>query len=597
MNRRLKRSLLEQKQIVKPNVQQIPGLLGIPLDGEKRVEVSGRNSYVYVRLRSNTSEVIQAFNNQVASAYNLPVLVERQGNRYTVIGVDTQRYENNWNSFAPFLPRHGSTHSFDLDTGGGGDIVWVYPRQFTPLLIMPSGSAGGPNVIVNPYTLKMDDGTWKYVGNTGTANLTTHNPVSSTGAVLVLIYLDTITGNPNFVVGSGSVFLNSITGASHITPYIPSVTDPTWIPLGAVRLITGTNKISWDNIYDVRQFLHNTPTGTGGGGGGGGTTSTIKENGGTLGTADTFDFVGNGIGDVSISGTTVRVFTDVEDGPQAFGYNYVITPSVSSGALTVALKTIAGNDPSPTDKLVFRVGDSRKEITSAFSHTIPTGTNWCNAGGSEIGEQQTDWFVYLINETGASAGLKIGISRIPYAQTMSDFVNSSTNEKYIAGNWVNFNNSDKVENIGLISATLSSINRVWSMVNPYTISRPVYETRWMNWSPTYSASGSMTFTSVTTNVAVYKISGRDVRIHIRATGTTGGTASTDLRATLPFEAEYSSSQPPLSAFAVDGTAVSGFAFVSASTPDLVVCRKYDTSNYGLGSGRVMNVNGVYQIAS
>ena len=117
------------------------------------VEVPNRNSFVYVRLRDNQNEVIQAYNNKVAASYNLPVVVERQNNRYVVVGVDTLRYQNNWNSFAPFLPIHGNAHSFNPETGGGGDVVWVYPRQFMPALIIPSGTNGGPNVFFAPYTL------------------------------------------------------------------------------------------------------------------------------------------------------------------------------------------------------------------------------------------------------------------------------------------------------------------------------------------------------------------------------------------------------------------------------------------------------------
>lgn len=251
---RLQDALLKQKQQTEQHNQALPGLLGIPLNGQRAVEVPTRNSYVYVRLRSNQSEVIQAFNNQVAPAYNLPVLVERQGNRYVVISIDTQRYENNWSSFAPFLPRHGNTHSFDTESGGGGDIVWVYPRQFTPTLVMPSGSSGAGNVIVMPYTLMNPDGTWKYTGNTGTDSFLPYRPTSATGAVMGLVYLDVVDGNPKITINSGTVFSNSITGSSRISQYIPQVLDPSsHIPLAAIRLITGTSAISWDNIYDIRQ--------------------------------------------------------------------------------------------------------------------------------------------------------------------------------------------------------------------------------------------------------------------------------------------------------------------------------------------------------
>lgn len=246
---------------------QIAGSLGIALGGQKRVEVANRNSYVYVQLRDNPNEVIQAYNNKVAPSYGLPVILEWQNNRYTVQGVDSARYQNNWNSFTPFLPRHGNTHTFDDgNTGGGGDIVWVYPRQFIPSLIIPSGSTGASNVLMSQYTIKNADGSWRFVGNTGTQSMIPYIPSTGTQAVMVLVYMDSISGNPYLMVGSGSYFANTITGSADVVPYIPTLSNPNYIPLAAVRLVTGTSTIRWSNIYDVRQFIHTTPTGSGGGG-------------------------------------------------------------------------------------------------------------------------------------------------------------------------------------------------------------------------------------------------------------------------------------------------------------------------------------------
>lgn len=262
MSDKLKNALTDQKQQTEQHNQKIPGMLGITINGARTVEVANRNSYVYVRLRNSQNELIQAFNNRVAPSYNLPVIVERQGNRYVVLDVDTTRYDNNWGSYSPYLPRHGNTHSFDIESGGGGDIVWVYPRQFMPLLAFPSGSVGSSNVIVSPYTLKKENGTWMYVGNTGTASFTPYNPVSS-GSVMGLIALDTTSGNPYLLINSGSVF-HYLTGSSQIYPYIPALTNPAHIPIAAIRLVSGTSKLTWDNIYDVRQFVHGHTSGSAG---------------------------------------------------------------------------------------------------------------------------------------------------------------------------------------------------------------------------------------------------------------------------------------------------------------------------------------------
>jgi hypothetical protein len=332
MTKKLDRAVRKQKNQAQPVVPQIYGLLGIPIGGSKKVEVPNRNSYVYVRLRNNTSEVIQAFNNKVAPAYNLPVIVQREGNRYSVVSVDTQRYENNWNSFAPYLPRHGNTHSFDPESGGGGDITFVHGRQFMPALIFPSGSEGGPNVLLASYTLKKENNTWMHVGNTGTPNLTPYIPTGS-NAVMVLVYLDSSSGNPSLIVGSGSYFPNTVTGTAQVAPYIPSLADPnTQIPLAAVRLVTGTNAISWTNIYDVRQYAHTVPTGTGAG-----SSITVQDEGVSQGAATAFNFVGNNVL-ATVTGGTARIFVTGSTGgsnPPVTGSMVIQDEGVIQGSATV----------------------------------------------------------------------------------------------------------------------------------------------------------------------------------------------------------------------------------------------------------------------
>jgi hypothetical protein len=675
MTRKLKNSLIKQKQQNKQEVPQITGILGLPLDGSRRVEVSNRNSYVYVRLRNNESEVIQAFNNQVSPAYNLPVIVERHGNRYVVMSVDTQRYENNWNSFAPFLPRHGNTHAFNIETGGGGDVVWIYSPQFVPLLAQPSGSAGGPNVFINAYTLKNSDGTWKYIGNTGTADLTPYIPSSPTGAVMVLVYVDTMSGNPGFLVGSGTVFLNSITGANQITPYIPAVTNNDWIPDVAIRLVTGTSIISWNNMYDVRQWLHATPSGTGGSGL---SSVAVQDEGITKGNVATFNFVGNNV-DVSVSGTVARVFvtgssggsslivddtdgasvsnvtritltgtatpfvvddggghalvfvqnrgidvldvggsldvgvtrlefadTDFsasgttvritptpEDGPQGFGYNYKISPTTVSGSLVVSIKTLAGTDPSPEDKLVFRIGNTRREVSSAKSFSIATGTNWFNAASTELVGQNIDFFIYAVYDTNTSS-VQFGMARVPYGTREADFVNTTTDELYIKGNFT-YNSNDEVENIGRINALLSA-GKAWS-VSSTAINRPIFVTDYQTYQPVYSGFGSMTYTSVTTNFARYCLKWKTVIVEIDAFGTTGGSASNGIQATVPFK----SRNAPTDAVAFTGwvfeTTTIGAAVLlyNSGGTHLLKFNRYDGANFGLGANRYMSGSGQYEL--
>jgi hypothetical protein len=248
---------------------------------------------------------------------------------------------------------------------------------------------------------------------------------------------------------------------------------------------------------------------------------------------------------------------------------YKIAPSVTSSNLTVALQHLDGTDPSTTNPLGFKIGNDWQLITAALSTTKNAATNWANLGSAELSVKNHDLFVYVIQETGASAGTKIGFSRIPFAVTMADFSSTSTNEKYIAGSYTNFNATDEVTNIGRFRAQLSATAAfTWSFPSAKVIHRPIFETDWLTWQPAFSASGSMTYTTVTTDLAQYKIRGTEQLFEIKAHGTTGGVASTLLAATY--------------AFGFFGS--TGYNF-----------SKYDNSNFGLGANRYIAGTGQYKI--
>lgn len=201
---------------------------------------------------------------------------------------------------------------------------------------------------------------------------------------------------------------------------------------------------------------------------------------------------------------------------------YIITPSVTSSNLTVALKYIDGGDPTATNKLTFRVGNTEYDLTAAMSFTKNAATNWCNLGSTEAAALPHDLFFYAIGETGASAGLKFGFSRIPYAQAMADFVNTSTSEKYIAGNWTNFNATDAVTVIGRFEATLSAgAGYTWSVptyTNSNLINSPIYETRSLSWTPVFTGFS----VSPTVAAALYTIKGKQLFMLIN---TSSGTSN------------------------------------------------------------------------
>jgi hypothetical protein len=282
----------------------ISGTLGVQINGQKTVEVLGRDGFVWVKLRDSQSELIQVYNAVVSPIYGLPVLVTRQNNRYTIYGRDINQYQDWGNS--PYLPKHGTQHSFAPEIGLGGDVTWVYSRQFMPMLVMPSGSVGAGNLIVNPYIYHNTSGTFSYIGNTGTPIVTVAKPTNNT-ARMMLLYWDEPNGRPSFY--TGSTFSSLLTGSSDIVPYIPYLNDTTKIPLAAIRLVSGTSNITWDNIYDVRPFFS---AAISGGGTGNITlpatgTVVVWDEGALKGSVSTLNFVGNSI-DVSVSGSVARVF-------------------------------------------------------------------------------------------------------------------------------------------------------------------------------------------------------------------------------------------------------------------------------------------------
>ncbi len=268
MNNRFLHALQLQKSKTEAHNPLIAGTLGMALNGQTVVEVPDRPSYVYVQVRSSSAEVIEAFNQKVAPVYGLPVLIQWEGNRYTVMERDTLRYSN-WQDYSAYLPRHASTHEW---IGSAGDVVFVSQQQFLPLMPMPSGSLAAPNIIINDYSLMTVTGTFQYFPAQATPNLTVWNPSSPTGAIMVLISLDAVTGLLSYTVGSGSVFGNWLTGTNDVLPFVPADTNiGRYLPLCAVRLTNNTTTISWDNIYDLRPIYG--ATRAVGGGGGGGTSS------------------------------------------------------------------------------------------------------------------------------------------------------------------------------------------------------------------------------------------------------------------------------------------------------------------------------------
>lgn len=253
---KLTRAFSDFERGTQSNIPEIAGEIGITIGGRKRTEVPNRGQFVYVRLRSDLSELIEAFNDKVFPGYGLPVIVAWRNNRYEVIRRDAQRYPE-WEAANPYLARHGSTHSLDKDGNNiGTDPVWVYPYQFIPSLVSPFNVGGVQNVYIHPYLMNYRD-TWKYTGNTGTPSLAPYRPTS--GSSIILISIDGETGNPALFSTTGTYIPSSVTGTVQLSGYLPNIDRGRYVPLSFIVMQSGTSSVSWSNIYDARQFYEVLP--------------------------------------------------------------------------------------------------------------------------------------------------------------------------------------------------------------------------------------------------------------------------------------------------------------------------------------------------
>jgi len=287
--------------------------------------------------------------------------------------------------------------------------------------------------------------------------------------------------------------------------------------------------------------------------------------------------------------------------PEGFLINGKIVPSVASGALTVALKTLAGNNPSTSDPIYVRIADEIRTITSALSTLSIGGTadNYFSAGNTELVGKEIDYFVYLWWRTSDST-VQIGFSRIPYANIFSDFdTTNGINEKaFVRSSNSGDTTTDPVTNIGRFSATstFSTPNYNWSVPTfnaTNLIQRPIYETRWLEYNPTYTGSVSMTWTSVT-GTTRYKINYTDVHCLLHLDGTTGGTGSYGLQATVPFSVGGGVTNRGFGCAVRNGAGdrAGVLRFVTSTSLE---ARWYDVSNFTLGPLRGFTASPIYEI--
>ena len=225
--------------------------------------------------------------------------------------------------------------------------------------------------------------------------------------------------------------------------------------------------------------------------------------------------------------------------PEGFLINGKIVPSVASDDLTVALKTLAGNDPSASDPIYVRLDDTIRTITSALSVTASAGTNWFNAGGTAVATKEVDYFVYLgYNSTD---GVVIGFARIPFVEKYGSFNATTDNEKYAKISTItNATSDDYYSVIGRFTATLSAgAGYTWT-VPTFTasnlIQRPIYQSRRMQYVPEMTIVAPMTLVSTSTPSGYYQIIGSTYNVSgsiLQAKSGTAGTYNVFISTPLP----------------------------------------------------------------
>jgi len=279
----------------------IPALMGAYVNGQKTLRVAGRPDFVWVRLRGATSEVAQAFNDIVGEHWDLPITIKRDEmahDRWRVHGRDIRAYSD-WGG-ASYLPPHSESHSFgDPNQTGGIDPVWIFKRQYMPLMPRPQVS-GSMSIYLEPDFYYFE-GEYHWWPGSGTADMGGLIPTGAFNARYITVYIEGESGNPGFIAGDEFNFSSlGPWGGVTVDPasYISLPTAGQGIPIAAVRLYTGSTTIGWGDIYDLRSPQQ--PLGTTG------SFINIYDEGIYQGAVGSIDFVGDNV-EVVISGTYAHV--------------------------------------------------------------------------------------------------------------------------------------------------------------------------------------------------------------------------------------------------------------------------------------------------
>lgn len=202
--------------------------------------------------------------------------------------------------------------------------------------------------------------------------------------------------------------------------------------------------------------------------------------------------------------------------PQGHMLNGKIVTSASAGVLTVEIKTLAGANPSTSDPVYIRIGNTIRTINSTFSYSTSGLSNYLNMGSTELGNEEVDLFVYLVWNSVANA-VHMFASRIPYAKKVSDFVISTSDEKgvLLLGN-PSWNGNDEVEVIGRFNVQQNPSGFALSIpATSVIINRPIFETRRLVYNAQWAASGTAPSLGNGTISSAYQLVMNRVNIYVK----------------------------------------------------------------------------------
>lgn len=293
--------------------------------------------------------------------------------------------------------------------------------------------------------------------------------------------------------------------------------------------------------------------------------------------------------EAEVGASSSSILSATSYGPEGFIINGKISVSVASNNLTVAIKGMDGNDPSSTNKVYVRLGGTVREITASTSFTLNAGTDFFGLGASGHSSKTVYYYAMLIWNS-ANSVVRIAMTRKMIGYTCASYSTTTTSHLYLGVSGP-FAGSDVAYPIGVISAVNSgSASYNWSAPSVYS-EQPTLVLPWIDYAPTYSASGSMTYTSVSTTRARYQMTPHGYVLRVYANGTTGGTASASLIFTPPYPiANYDSNiEPGYPCMANDSTNIVAFCRTTGGNFQLT---RSDGANWGIGSTRYFSVQGV-----